>query len=101
MNGGYAMVDCKKLNLLAQSAQTISGIFAACRNAIDSGKPIIACNCEYGEGVPLTPIPVFAIEQGGEFCLSASILQVWVSSEDSVRIVPLINSAKTTKTATK
>lgn len=98
MNGGYVMVDCKKMNLLAQSAQTISGIFAACRKAVDSGKPIIAVNCEYGEGVPLTPIPVFAIEQGGQFCLSASILQVWVTSEDSVTIVPLINSAKTTKT---
>lgn len=101
MNGGYVMVDCKKMNLLAQSAQTVNGLYAACRNAVDSGKPIIAVNCEYGEGVPLTPIPVFAIEQGGEFCLSASILQVWVSSADSVRIVPLINSAKTTKTATK
>lgn len=98
MNGGYVMVDCKKLNLLAQSSQTISGIFAACRKAVDSGKPIIACNCEYGEGVALTPIPVFTIEQGGEFCLSASILQVWVASNDAVRIVPLINSAKTTKT---
>lgn len=101
MNGGYVMVDCKKLNLLAQSSQTISGIFAACRKAVDSGKPIIACNCEYGEGVALTPIPVFAIEQGGEFCLSASILQVWVANTDAVRVVPLITVAKTKTTAGK
>lgn len=98
MNGGYVMVDCKKMNLLSQSAQTISGIYAASKNAVDSGKPVIAENCEYGEGVPLTPIPVFAIEQGGQICFTASILQIWVASNDSVTIVPLINSAKTTKT---
>ena len=89
-NGGYIMVDCGGLNLLESDPQTITGIFAKCRNAIESGKPIIATNCVYGSGVPLTPISVFAIEQGGEFCLSASIIQVWVSSSDSVRVVGLI-----------
>ena len=98
MNGGYIMVDCKKMNLLAQSAQTVNGIYAAIKNAVDSGKPIIAENCEYGEGVPLTPIPIFAIEQGGQICFTASILQVWVSSNDSVSIVPLVGSAAKSRT---
>lgn len=93
MNGGYAMVDCKKLNLLSQESQTVAGLYSVCANAIKTGKPVIAFNCEYGEGVPLSPIPVFAIEQGGEFCFSASILQIWVASNDSVRIVSLLNNA--------
>ena len=90
MNGGYVMVDCKGMNLLAESTQTISGLFSACTQAIKSGKPILANNCVYGENVPLTPIPVFAIEQGGEYCLSSSILQVWVNTSDSVRVVSLL-----------
>lgn len=90
MNGGYIMIDCKGLNLLAQSTQTISGLFERLTEAKKSGKPIILFNVFYGEGVPLTPFPIMMIEQGGEYCGSASILQVWVSSADVVRIVPLI-----------
>ena len=101
MNGGYSMVDCKKMNLLAQSSQTISGIFDASKNAIATGKPIIACNCEYGEGVPMTPIAVMAIEQGGEICFSASILQIWVNSSDGVRIVSLLGGESKTETRTR
>ena len=90
-NSGYIMVDCKKVNLLAQSAQTVNGMYAASKNAIDSGKPILACNCEYGEGVPLTPIPVFAIIEAGVIIFTASILQVRVAPNNSVTIVPLIS----------
>ena len=95
MNGGYVMIDCKKMNLLAQSTQTISGLYAKCVDALKTGKPIIANNCEYGEGVPMTPIPVFAIIEDSTVIFTASILQIRVSSDDSVAIVPLIQSAKT------
>lgn len=90
-NSGYVMVDCKKANLLAQSAQTVDGIYASAKGAIDTGKPILACNCEYGEGVPLTPIPVFAIIEDGVLIFTASILQIRVTDEDSVTIVSLLN----------
>ena len=97
MNGGYIMIDCKGLNLLATESQTIDGLYAESEAALATGKPVIANNCEYGEGVPMSPISCFAIAQGGEFCFSASILQIWVASNDSVRIVSLLdNAAKTT-----
>lgn len=89
-NSGYIMIDCEKLNLLAQSSQTIDGIYDAVMSAIESGKPIIACNCEYGEDVPLTPIPVFCIIQGTEIVATSSILQIWIQNDDSVRIVSLL-----------
>lgn len=90
MNGGYAMVDCKGMNLLAQSSQTIDGLYAACVDAYDSGKIILACNCEYGTGVPVTPISVFAIKESGTLIFTASILQIRVANDDSVTIVSLL-----------
>lgn len=97
VKGGCAYIDCKGMDLLADSTQTIAGLFNQCKAAIDNKKEMVAVNCVYGEGVPLTPIRVFAIEQGGSYCMSASILQVWVNSSDEVTVVPLINTSKGAK----
>lgn len=94
---GYIMVDCQSLNLLASESQTINGLYSRCIEVFDTGKPIIAVNCEYGEDVPMTPISVWAIIEAGTVILTASILQIRVASDDSVTIVPLINTTKSTK----
>lgn len=104
MNGGYVMVDCGGLNMLAGAAQTIAGLYAKCAAAYASGKPILAYNVNYGTGVPTTPIPVFGIIEDDVYVMTASILQVRVTSADSVTITGLVgnNSAKTaTKSAAK
>lgn len=88
--GGYALIDCKKLNLLADDKQTISGLYAAVKAAYENDKMTVAVNCEYGEGVKMTPIPVFMILEAGVFILTASILQVRVDEEDGVTITSLI-----------
>lgn len=88
--GGYIMVDCKGMNLLAQSSQTIDGLYKKVEEAYKSGKSIMACNCVYGTGVPLTPISVFAIEEDGTYIFTASILQVRVADDDTVTIANLI-----------
>lgn len=89
-NGGYVMVDCGGLDLLSQSKVTIDGIFAKCKAAYESGKPIIATNCVYGEGFPMTPISVMGIYQSDKYCLTASILQIWVDEDDGCTIVSLL-----------
>lgn len=93
------MIDCGGMNLLAQSAQTISGLYAKCTKALATGKPMLANNCVYGTGVKMTPIPVFAIVEDSTIIFTASILQVRVASNDSVTIVSLLptNETKTTK----
>lgn len=101
MANGYIMVDCKSLNLLADASQTINGLYESSIEAIMSGKPIIAVNCEYGEGVPMTPISVMAIIEAGVAILTASILQIRVANDDSVTIVPLIDTTKSTTKSTK
>lgn len=90
MVGGYAMVDCGGANLLADSSQTITGLYDQCKKAVDSGKPILAYNCNYGTGVPMTPIPVFAILESGNYIFTASILQITVTSADALTVASLI-----------
>ena len=89
-NPGYVLVDCSGLNLLSQEAQTISGIYNLSKAAYESGKQIVACNCEYGEGVHMSPVPVMAIEEAGVYIFTASILQVRVASSDAVTVVSLL-----------
>lgn len=84
-NGGYIMVDCGGVNLLGghSTAQTIANLYKNAKAAIESGKPIIANNCEYGEGVKMTPIPVFAIIESDVLILTASILQIRIAANST------------------
>lgn len=89
---GYVLIDCDKLNLLGGATpQTKAGLYQRGLDAIKTGKPIIACNCEYGSGVPMTPISVMAIEQSGTIIFTASILQITVNSADSVTVASLLS----------
>lgn len=101
MSNGYIMVDCQSTNLLAVESQTIPGLYARSIEAIDTGKPIIAVNCEYGEDVPMTPIAVMAIIEDGTVIFITSIYQIKVASDDTVTIVPLIDTTKSTKSTKK
>ena len=101
MANGYIMVDCKSLNLLADASQTINGLYESSIEAIMSGKPIIAVNCEYGADVPMSPIPVMAIIEAGVVIFTTSILQIKIADDDSVTIVPLIDTTKSTTKSTK
>ena len=67
------------------------GIYEKVKAAYETGKPMIASNCEYGEGVPMTPIPVMSIIEAGVYIMTASILQVRVDNEDGVTIVSLLD----------
>ena len=89
--GGYIMVDCKGLNLLADDTQNIEGLYDDCEAAIAAGVPVIAYNCEYGEGVPMSPISVFGIIESGTIIFTASILQIRVDEDDDVTIVSLLD----------
>lgn len=89
MNGGYIMIDCKGMNLLAESSQTITGLHAKFAEALASGKPILACNCVYGTGVKSSPIPVFMIKESTSYVATTSILQITVGADDSVTITNL------------
>lgn len=88
---GYVVVDCTGINLLSQTKTTVSGIFAKCKAAYETGKPIFACNCVYGSNVPMTPIQVFGIIEDGNYIFTASILQITVEDDDGVTITSLLS----------
>lgn len=86
MNGGYVLIDCTGLDLTkGQTPQTISGIHKKVKTAMESGKPIYACNCNWG-GKDVTPIEVFCIEFDNDIIATASTLQVVISDSDAIII---------------
>lgn len=95
MNGGYAMIDCTGLDLTKGSTpQTIDGLYDSLQVALEHGKPVIAYNCEWNEnGVDrlMSPISVMVVQYSENLIVAtASTLQVFVGSDDSVTINNLV-----------
>lgn len=91
MNGGYAMIDGTGVNLLSESSQTVTGLYAQCDTAFKSGKPVWAYGMLYGAGHALSPVPLFLNLEDGVYIGTCSILQVRITSQDAVTIVSLLN----------
>ena len=83
---GYINIDCKGLNLLAQDAQTIDGLYNEIQEAISTGKPMYATNLVWGDVSAISPVQVFSVQWDGYVILTSSTLQVIVTTEDSVTI---------------
>ena len=94
LKGGYVLVDCKRLNLLGGSTpQTIAGLYGACDVAMKSGKPIIACNCIYGEGHACSPVAVMGQKEDAHtYVFTSSILQIIVTDKNTVTVVSLLTA---------
>ena len=89
---GYVVVDCTGVNFLSTEKVVHAGIYDRVKAAFDTGKPMFAVGGEYGVGVPMTPVQVMAILEAGVYIMTASILQIRISSDDKVWMVPLIDS---------
>lgn len=90
MKAGYVLIDCKGLDLLSESTQTIAGLYDRVKAAMATGKMIIAENLIWDDGVdrPISPVPCFGIDMGDYgIYITASTLQIRVSKLDVVTIV--------------
>ena len=83
------MIDCTGLKLTSSSNQTVNGIFKQVEEAYNSGKAVFAHNCGYNDGV-LSPVPGMVLYEGGQYCFTSSILQVWIANTDVCRVVSLL-----------
>ena len=93
MIGGYKLIDCTGVDLLEDSAQTVSGIYAKVAEAYKTGKPIIACNLSWGEVGTMSPVAVMVLPYAaGTFTCTASTLQIWVTDDDKVEVHNFIQS---------
>ena len=98
---GYISIDCSGLNLLAESSQTITGLYDLVKEAMTTNKPLIAVNVLWGTK-PITPISLFVIDWGDDgICCTSSTLQIWVSPADVVTIINMAPSAEAKKSSKK
>lgn len=85
MNGGYFLVDCEGLDLTSAESVTKTGFWKKAVQALAVNKPIVAHNCVYGSGKPVSPVTCF-----GWYLSSSSIvivgatLHIIVGYDDSV-----------------
>ena len=92
MNGGYVMIDCTGLDLTKGSTeQTINGIYGKTQACMETGKPIYANNCVWGTDGIVTPIAVIAIQFPGYIIVTASTLQIIITSSDVITINNLVS----------
>lgn len=94
MKGGYVLINCGGLNLLSESAQTITGLFNTVKAAYGKNKVVVAENVKWGT-TPMSPIPVFVNDLDGVLVCTASTLQIRIASNDSVTIYNMAPAADT------
>ena len=89
MNPGYIMVDCRGLDLTGGSTpQTIEGIWDEAVTALEAGKPIIAHNCIYGTGVPVSPVTCFGwYIAADEIVIVGATLHIHIKDDDSLTVL--------------
>ena len=87
MIGGYFLIDCEGLDLTSETSVTKTGFWNKAVKALAENKPLVAYNCVYGTGKPVSPVQCF-----GWYLSSTSIvivgatLHIIVGSDDSVVI---------------
>lgn len=88
MDAGIIMIDCKGLNLLAESTQEISGLYVRLTEARATGKVVVAYNVVWGDTGNTSPIPVMlTAPEANTYVCMISTLRIRVSSSDVVTIV--------------
>ena len=98
MNGGYFLLDATGLDLSSSSAQSIAGCWQLAKNAIASKKPIIAHNCIYGSGVPVSPVTCFGWYLGeSEIVIVGATLHIHVKSDNTCTVLDVAPPTRSAK----
>lgn len=85
MKGGYYMVDCEQLDLTSAETVTITGIWKKAVKALAAGKPIVAYNCIYGSGKPVSPVQCFGWYLASDsIVIVGATLHIIIGDDDSV-----------------
>ena len=87
---GYILFDCGGLNVNSSSEQTISGIYNRAKEALATGKLVLAINCNMS-GMPCSPIAVVAWDQGTDGIIATGhVLRIVIASDDGVTVTNLV-----------
>ena len=87
---GYILFDCGGLNLNSSSEQTITGIYNRAKEALDTGKLVLATNCNMS-GMPCSPCAVIAWDQGSDGIIATGhTLRIVIAEDDGVTVTNLV-----------
>lgn len=87
---GYILFDCGGLNLNSSSEQTITGIYNRAKEALATGKLVLATNCNMS-GMPCSPCAVIAWDQGSDGIIATGhTLRIVIASDDGVTVTNLV-----------
>ena len=90
LKGGYILMDCGGLELNDSSSQNISGFYARAKKALDSGKPVYACNCVMNDGY-CTPVSVAAWQEDAHTIVATGhVLRIVIEDDDDVTVTNLV-----------
>lgn len=85
MKGGYFIIDCDGLDLTSQSKVTKTGFWKLAQQCLKTNKPIIATNCIYGTGKPVSPVTCFGWQLSStSIVIVGATLHIIVDSDDGV-----------------
>lgn len=87
---GYILFDCGGLNLNSSSKQTITGIYNRAKEALATGKLVLATNCNMS-GMECSPVAVVAWDQGTDGIIATGhVLRIVIGSDDGATVTNLV-----------
>lgn len=90
MKGGYILVDCGGLELNDSTTQSITGMYSRAKKALESGKPVYACNCVMNDD-PATPVSVVAWQEDSHTIIATGhVLRIAIEDDDDVTVTNLV-----------
>lgn len=105
INTGYVLLDGGNIDLSTSDAQLIDGAWDRTITAINTGKPIWAYNTKYGDGKPLSPVPVFCwYLSATSIVIVGATLHIIVGNDDYCvvqDVAPSVGDAKSEDTKKK
>lgn len=88
---GYILFDCGGLDLNDSTTQTIKGIYNKAKEALATGKLVVATNCVMSD-MPCSPCAVIAWDQGDDGIIATGhVLRIVIEKDDDVTVTNLIS----------
>ena len=85
MKGGYHLVDCEGLDLTSAVKVTKTGFWNKAKLALAQDKPIVAYNCIYGSGKPVSAVTCFGwYLDASTIVIVGATLHIIIDSSDGV-----------------
>ena len=98
MKGGYYLVDCENLDLTSTESVTKTGFWQKAKDALAINKPLVAYNCLYGTGHPVSPVPAFGwYLSDSSIVIVGATLHIIIGSDDSVIVQDVVPSVAAKK----